>query len=150
MDSTLTRPQSLSELYKTYFAFANNCQFTSLLRNYIQNEEWKDKSQEPIWNILSKISDDIGSVLTDNIVNYTRNVVDINTCKVSYLIEQSKMLAYGLEYIKHTCEFFPKHIQCLVDIFSINPEYLIGNSKNHILSDKVIKEILGYIKQNAK
>jgi hypothetical protein len=53
-----------------------------LLRNYIQNEEWRDKSQQPVWDMLSKISDDIGAVLTEDIVNYTRNVVDINTCKV--------------------------------------------------------------------
>jgi hypothetical protein len=36
-----------------------------------------------------------------------------------------------------------------VDIFSVNPEFLIGNHKNHILSDKVIKEILVYIKENG-
>ena len=36
-----------------------------------------------------------------------------------------------------------------MDIFSVNPEFLIGNHKNHILSDKVIKEILVYIKDNA-
>ena len=35
-------------------------------------------------------------------------------------------------------------------MFSINPEYLIGNSKNHILSDEVIKEILIYIRDNVK
>ena len=32
--------------------------------------------------MLAKVSDDIGAVLTDDIVNYARNVVDINTCKV--------------------------------------------------------------------
>jgi hypothetical protein len=40
-------------------------------------------------------------------------------------------------------------IQCLIDIFSINPEYLIGNAKNHILSDEVIKEILIYVRDNS-
>lgn len=119
------------------------------MRNYIQNEEWKDKSQESVWSILSKISDDIGAVLTDDIVNYTRNVVDINTCKVPQFIEQGKMLSYGLDHIRNSYDFLPKRIQCLVDIFSVNPEYLIGNHKNHILSDKVIKEILVYIKDNG-
>ena len=32
----------------------------------------------------------------------------------------------------------------------MNPEYLVGNGKNHILSDEVIKEILIYIRENAK
>jgi hypothetical protein len=59
------------------------------------------------------------------------------------------MLSYNLEQLKNTYDFFPKRIQCLVDIFSVNPEFLIGNHKNHILSDKVIKEILVYIKDNA-
>ena len=31
----------------------------------------------------------------------------------------------------------------------MNPEFLIGNHKNHILSDQVIKEILVYIKENG-
>ena len=100
--------------------------------------------------MLSSISDDIGAVLTDDIVNYTRNVVDINTCKVPQLIEQAWMLSYKLENLKNSFAFLPKRIQCLVDIFSINPEYLIGNRQNHILSDEVIKEILVYIRDNIK
>ena len=102
-----------------------------------------------MWSLISKISDDIGAVLTDDIVNYTRNVVDVNTCKVPQLIEHAKMLSYGLDHIKNAYEFFPKRIQCLIDIFSVNPEYLLGNHKNHILSDEVIKEILVYIRENA-
>ena len=99
--------------------------------------------------MLSKISDDIGAVLTDDIVNYTRNVVDINTCKVPQFIEQGKMLCYGLDHLKNSYDFLPRRIQCLVDIFSVNPEFLVGNHKNHILSDSVIKEILVYIKDNG-
>ena len=38
----------------------------------------------------------------------------------------------------------------MIDIFSINPEYLLGNHKNHILSDEVVKEILIYIRENTK
>ena len=85
--------------------------------------------------MIQGISDDIGAVLTEDIVNYTRNVVDINTCKVPMLIEHAKMLSYGLDHLKNSYAFFPKRIQCLVDIFSINPEYLLGNHQNHILSD---------------
>lgn len=98
---------------------------------------------------MSKISDDIGAVLTDDIVNYTRNVVDINTCKVPQFIEQGKMLCYRLDHLKNSYDFLPRRIQCLVDIFSVNPEFLVGNHKNHILSDSVIKEILVYIKDNG-
>lgn len=127
MNSLLTRPKTLQELYRTYFSFANRFEFTALLRNYIQCEEWKDKSQETVWNMVSRISDDIGAVLTDGIVNYTRNVVDVNTCKVPQLLEHARMLSYGLDHIKNSYAFFPKRIQCLVDLFSINPEYLIGN-----------------------
>ena len=59
------------------------------------------------------------------------------------------MLSYNLEHLKNVYAFLPKRIQCLVDIFSINPEFLIGNHKNHILSDQTIKEILLYIKENG-
>lgn len=135
MNSLLTRPKTIQELYRNYFSFANKFQFTALLRNYIQNEEWKDKSQDAIWKVLSEISDDIGSVLTEDIVNYTRNVVDINTCKVPQLIEHAGMLSYRLEHVKNSYDFLPLKIRCLVDVFSINPEYLIGNGQNHILSD---------------
>ena len=120
------------------------------MKNYIQNEEWKDKSQDGVWKLISRISDDIGAVLTDEIVNYTRNVVDINTCKVPQMIENAKMLSYGLEHIKNSYDFLPSRIKCLVDIFSVNSEYLIGNEKNHILTDEVIKEILVYIRENCK
>lgn len=99
--------------------------------------------------MLSKISDDIGAILTNDIVNYTRNVVDVNTCKVQMLVEHARSLSYNLDNIRYSYEFFPRHIQCLIDIFSINPEYLFGNEKNHILSDKVIKEILIYIRENG-
>ena len=85
--------------------------------------------------MLSKVSDGIGAVLADGIVNYTRNVVDVNTCKVPQLIEHAKMLSYGLDSVKNSYGFFPRHIQLLVDIFSVNPEYLVGNDQNHILSD---------------
>ena len=88
-----------------------------------------------MWKLLSNVSDDIGAVLTDDIVNYTRNVVDINTCKVPQLIEHAKMLSYGLDSIKNVYGFFPKRICCLVDIFSINP---------------VVKEILIYIRDNCR
>ena len=99
--------------------------------------------------MISKISDDIGAMLTDDIVNYTRNVVDVNTCKVPQLIEQGKMLSYNLEHLKNPYAFFPKRIQVLVDLFSVNPEYLLGNAKNHVLSDEVIKEILVYMRENV-
>lgn len=89
MNLDLTRPQSPQELYKTYFSFASKFKFTDLMKNYIQSEEWRDKSQDAIWKLLSNISDDIGAVLTDEIVNYTRNVVDVNTCKVPQLIEHA-------------------------------------------------------------
>lgn len=59
------------------------------------------------------------------------------------------MLSYNLEHLKKSYDFLPKRIQCLVDIFSVNPEFLIGNHNNHILSDQVIKEILVYIKENG-
>ena len=83
-------------------------------------------------------------------MNYTRNVVDINTCKVPELIEHGRMLSYGLDHLKNAYEFLPLRIRCLVDIFSINPEYLVGNFKNHILSDNVIREILVYVRDNNK
>lgn len=66
------------------------------------------------------------------------------------MIEHSRMLSYGLEHIKNSYDFFPNRIKCLVDIFSINQEYLLGNHQNHILSDQVIKEILVYIRDNVQ
>ena len=149
MNSELTRQQSPQELYKRYFSFARKFEFTDVLKNYVQNEQWKDTSQEQIWGMLSKISDEIGAVLADDIMNYTRNVVDINTCKVPEMIEHAAMLSYRLDHMKNSYAFFPKRIQILVDLFSINPEYLLGNHKNHILSDDVIKEILIYIRDNT-
>lgn len=59
------------------------------------------------------------------------------------------MLAYKLDHLKNSYDFLPKRVQCLVDLFSVNPEYLIGNHKNHILSDQVIKEILVYFKESG-
>lgn len=44
MNRFLTRPKTIDGLYRTYFQFANKFEFTSLLKNYVQNEEWKDKS----------------------------------------------------------------------------------------------------------
>ena len=35
MDIALTKPQSLQELYRTFFASAGEFKFTDLLRNYI-------------------------------------------------------------------------------------------------------------------
>ena len=60
------------------------------------------------------------------------------------------MLSYSLEHLRNSYQFFPLRIRLLVDLFSINPEYLLGNHKNHILSDEVIKEILIYIRDNTK
>lgn len=66
------------------------------------------------------------------------------------MIEHARMLSYGLDHIKNSYDFFPSRIKCLVDIFSINQEYLLGNHQNHILSDQVIKEILVYIRDNVQ
>lgn len=149
INSALTNPNSVEELYQAYFSFANNCKFTKLLRNYIQNEEWADTSQQTIWELMSKISDGIGGILADDIVNYTRNVVDINTCRIQQLVQQGKQIAYNLNYILKSFDMMPLPIKLLVDVFSINKEYLFGNGQNHILSDEAIREILNYIKNSS-
>lgn len=65
------------------------------------------------------------------------------------MIEHARSICYNLDHIKNFFDFLPARIQCLVDIFSINPEYLIGNDKSHILSDEVIKEMLIYIRDHS-
>lgn len=99
--------------------------------------------------MLSKVSDQIGSVLADGVVNYVRNVVDVNTCRIPQLVEQARMLSYNLDSLSDLYSNLPGRMQLLVDLFSINQEWLIGNGKNHILSDQTIREILGYLREHG-
>ena len=99
MNPVLTKAKSLQEIQRIYSAAASECRFTDLMRNYIQNEEWKDTSSERVWGVLSKIADDIGAVLTDDIMNYTRNVVDINTCRIPMMVEHSSALCYDIRNV---------------------------------------------------
>ena len=73
----------------------------------------------------------------------------MNTCKVAQLLEHAKMLSYNLDHLKNFQSFLPANVKCLVDLFSVNPEYLVGNGNQHVLSDEVVKEILVYMRENA-
>lgn len=78
------------------------------------------------WEALSSIGDDIGGEIYRNIRDYIDLVADVDKCKTQNL--RSMFLMYGESYnVFDNLDKYPVEVLKLVDIFSINPKYILKN-----------------------
>ena len=94
------------------------------------------------WTILDACGKDINNIVSDGAINYVRNISDINTCRIPALCSMGKMLSNNFEVLRDIYSQMPKKLQLLVDIFSIDREYLFGGNKNQIISLPLIRELM--------
>ena len=121
---------------------SNNFSFSKEILNEIVNEDFKqgakefyqklstgndDTSRSYIWTALSAVTDDVGEILYQNVLNYIDNVSDIDTCTTKALQSMVKLL--GTNYnILDGINDIPLELVNLIDVFSMRRECLV-NSK---------------------
>ena len=127
--------------------YSTTYNFKDIVRGAVQNETWRDTSSDTLWNIFDACGKDINNIVADGAINYVRNISDINTCRIPALASMGHMLSRDLGGLLELYKMFPTKLQLLVDIFSIDREYLFSGD-NQILSISLIRELMQRMKDS--
>ena len=107
-------------------AFGQLIQNDEFKQGFVQAQLGKNNQNTYLYEALSAVGHDIGSVLYDNVLNYIDNISNVDTCKVTALRSMLKM--FGFDYsLFDDIQVLPLEIRNLVDLLSINRNYLIEN-----------------------
>lgn len=123
---------------------SNDFSFTKEVINEVNNLDYKegalyfnemlsddslaDTKKSYIWSALSAVTDQVGEVLYEKVLNYIDDIADIDTCDVKSLESMAQIL--GTDYsVFQTLDSAPLEIQQLVNVFSIRKDYLLNSSK---------------------
>lgn len=116
---------------------------TSKLAEYSINPEWRSgydsiinpkvvSNNSTVWKCISSSCEDIGAEVYKKVVNYIDNIGNIDVCEIHSLYSFTKLYGYNsdLMYLNFS---FPIEILDLINIFSVNKAYLVG--QNSILTN---------------
>lgn len=127
---------STTDNWKNLNKIGDTFSVTSKLADYVMNPDWyagyealiNDKNTSNntfLWQTISASCEDVGSEIYKKILNYINNISNIDTCEIHSLYSFAKMYGYN-ESVLFMDFTFPNEIMELVNIFSINKEYLLG------------------------
>lgn len=136
---------------------SNDFSFTQEIINEINNLDFKqgalqfqdiltddnkyDTKKTYIWSAMSAVTDQIGEILYEKILNYIDDVSNIDTCEIKALQSMTQIL--GTEYsIFSTINSAPLEIQQLINVFSVRHDYLLN-------SEKICSQLTNYITNEA-
>ena len=126
MDSELIQKNS------GFFSFTESAADLAINREFTKGYgellDGKHNENTFIWEALSAIGNDIGSTIYENVLNYIQDVADINTCSIKSVCSISKMMGDESYDFMGNISTVPVEILKLLDIFSINKNYLFENN----------------------
>ena len=124
---------------QTFLSNINNVFYIERLLN--ANSQANIVPTNNMINVLSAISDQLGTRIYEEILNYIDNVGNVDVCKIKALQTMAKML--GISYSAFSViNDMPLEIQNMMNIMSITPEYLLR-------SNKICNFLTSYIYNNA-
>lgn len=77
-----------------------------------------------LWYSLSALGNLISETIYENVLNYVNNVANINVCKVKALDSICQVLGVNSKNLLKDINNYPPEIIHLIDLFSINHDYL--------------------------
>lgn len=87
-----------------------------------------DVDASKLWKTAVNVIDDIGAEVYEKISNYIDNISNIDLCSIKSLISLCKYTNYS--DVLTTLEYnYPKEIEDLINLFSINKNILLNSSK---------------------
>ena len=105
--------------------FIQNREFETGYRNFVNGR--RDRTTY-IWDALSAMGHDLGEATFSSIRNYIDEVSNVDTCKVKSL--NSMIKSFGLVYGGvGQIDKYPVEVLDLLDIFSIDPKFLLHSDK---------------------
>lgn len=123
IERTIQHKAAEIDFLSVFGALICNNEFKS---GYDQLREGKHNASTYVFESLSAVGNEIGSVMYDNVVNYIDNIAHIDTCKVSSLRSMIKML--GFDYAMFdSMQFLPLELRNLIDLMSIDKRYVSDN-----------------------
>lgn len=116
----------------------NDFSFTKQLAKIALNDEWVEgynafinndtpNNYSELWKVIFTSTEDVGNQLYSSIKNYINDISNIDTCTYESLKNFAKILEYSDNNISFDMKF-PIEIGYLIDIFSLNKNYLYNKS----------------------
>ena len=124
--------------YKKIGKSNNDFSFTKELAKIALNDEWVEgynafinndtpNNYSELWNVIFTSTEEVGNKLYSSIKNYINDISNIDTCTYESLKNFVKILEYSDNNISFDMKF-PIEIGYLVDIFSLNKNYLYNKT----------------------
>jgi len=124
IQNTVRRNSEDFSYVKTVAGLINNREFSRGYQEFISGNK---TPKTYVWEVLSAIGDDVGSVIYENVLNYIDDVSNVDLCKVKSL--RSMLGSFGIEYsVLNNIDLVPLEILNVVDVMSINKKYLLNES----------------------
>ena len=99
--------------------------FAGAMQDAAKNPEWK--SREGLWTILSAACNDAAAQYFQKISHFSRNLIDVDTCGIHALRSLAEEADLGY-LMKNISTEYPKEILDLIELFSVNKNYLLGKT----------------------
>ena len=136
-----------SSSYDALLRYAPEADFQTVARSAAQNETWRDTTSETLWDILGACGKDINNIASEAALDYVQNLSDINTARIPALVSMASMLKYETGSLKDLYESFPVGLQLMVDMFSVDREYLFGGD-SPMLSVPMVRKLMERLKES--
>lgn len=125
--------------------YPDSADFKSVVRGAAQNEVWRDTTSETLWDILSSCGKDINNIVSSSAIDYVQNLADLNTARIPALASMAGMLKYEIGSLMEIYGIFPAGLQLMLDVLSIDREYLFGGD-SPILSVPLVRKLMEKMK----
>lgn len=144
-NSTFKDILDFSSQHNALLRYPDSTDFKSVTRGAAQNEVWRDTTSETLWDILSACGKDINNIVSNAAIDYVQNISDINTARIPALVNMGSMLKYETGSLLEIYNIMPNGLQLLLDVLSIDREYLFGGD-SPILNIPLVRKLMEKMK----
>ena len=136
---------NFSAPYDALISYPKEIDFKDVMRGLVQNETWRDTTSNTLWEILGACGKDINNIVATGAIDYVQNLCDINTARIPALTSMAGMLQYDTGMLSNLYNSFPIGLRMMVDLFSVDREYLFGGN-SPMLSIPMVRRMMERMK----
>ena len=136
---------NFSAPYDALISYPKEIDFKDVMRGLVQNETWRDTTSNSLWEILGACGKDINNIVATGAIDYVQNLCDINTARIPALTSMAGMLQYDTGMLSNLYNSFPIGLRMMVDLFSVDREYLFGGN-SPMLSIPMVRRMMERMK----